>query len=113
MPAIPLEMELQASLFRGALSLAERPSLAQQSPGLLDNSLPAERTACKHFGSREKERISAEDASGGLCPLDTHKPFFEGLDPKIHVFHTAALSVFWKTLRLFFVTCPIDELLSS
>ena len=70
--------------FRGALSLAERPSLAEQSPGLFCNSLPAERTACKRFGSREKERISAEDASGGLCPLDTHKPFFEGLDPKIY-----------------------------
>ena len=40
--------------FRGALSLAERPSLAEQSPGLFCNSLPAERTAYKHFGSREK-----------------------------------------------------------
>ena len=40
--------------FRGALSLAERPSLAEQSPGLFCNSLPAERPACKHFGSREK-----------------------------------------------------------
>ncbi|MDY2713113.1 MAG: hypothetical protein SOV73_07270, partial [Candidatus Faecivivens sp.] len=33
------------SAFRGALSLAERPSLAEQSPGLFRNSLPAERTA--------------------------------------------------------------------
>ena len=31
--------------FREALSLAERPSLAEQSPGLFCNSLPAERTA--------------------------------------------------------------------
>ena len=31
--------------FRGALSLAERPSLVKQSPGLFHNSLPAERTA--------------------------------------------------------------------
>ena len=77
MPAIPFPMELQASLFRGALSLAERPSLAQQSPGLLGNSLPAERTACKGISL-----IAMSDR--GLCPLDTHQPFFEGLDPKIY-----------------------------
>ena len=35
--------------FKGALSLAERPSLAKQSPGLFRNSHPAERTACKGF----------------------------------------------------------------
>ena len=44
MPATPFSMELQA-FFKGALSLAERPSLAEQSPGLFGNSLPAERTA--------------------------------------------------------------------
>ena len=29
--------------------------------------------------------ISVSCVNGGLCPLDTHKPFFEGLDPKIYI----------------------------
>ena len=33
MPAIPFPMELQASLFRGALSLAERPALHRRAKG--------------------------------------------------------------------------------
>ena len=79
-------MELQASRFRGALSLAERPSLAQQSPELLGNSLPAERTTCKGISL-----IAMSDR--GLCPLDTHKPFFEGLDPKIYGFISGKHSI--------------------
>ena len=40
--------------FEGALSLAERPLFGKQSPGLFPKFTPAERTACKRFGSCEK-----------------------------------------------------------
>ena len=40
--------------FKGALSLAERPLFVKQSPGLFHKFTPAERTACKRFGSCEK-----------------------------------------------------------
>ena len=71
-------------LFRGALSLAEHPSLAEQSPGLFCNSHPAERTAYKHFGSCENVCQSVSHANKGLCPFESCKPFFEGFDPKIY-----------------------------
>ena len=35
-------------------------------------------TRIETFFSREKERISTESASGGLCPLDTYDPFKKG-----------------------------------
>ena len=41
--------------FKGALSLAERTLFVNQSPGLFHKFTPAERTACKRFGSCEKE----------------------------------------------------------
>ena len=78
------------SAFRGALSLAERPSLAEQSPGLFRNSLPAERTASsasrkcvsffgipdwEGFSSCEKAYESVPCANKGLCPFETCKSF--------------------------------------
>ena len=38
----------------------------------------------ERFSTVKSLQISVSRASGGLCPLDTHKPFFEGLDPKIY-----------------------------
>ena len=66
-------MELQAA-FRGALSLAERPSLVKQSPGLFHNSHPAERTACKNFAHCDERPETLS--------LDSANPFLKGWIPK-------------------------------
>ena len=64
--------------FKGALSLAERPLFVKQSPGLFHKFTPAERTACKRFGSCEKVRESNQGANEGLCPFNPHAPFKKG-----------------------------------
>ena len=63
--------------------LSEGRSLLQSAP-LLRNS-PPDCFAIHTPQSALRVKVSLIAMSDrGPCPLDTHKPFFEGLDPKIH-----------------------------
>ena len=63
--------------------LSEGRSLLQSAPLLRNN--PPDCFAIHTPQSALRVKISLIAMSDrGLCPLDTHKPFFEGLDPKIY-----------------------------
>ena len=55
--------------------------LASSRPSCFARQLESE-----HFGNCEKDSASVRCANKGLCPFETCKPFFEGLDPKIYCF---------------------------
>ena len=75
---------IQNRVLEGRSLLQSAPLLQNNPPDCSAIHSPQSALRVSTSEAVKSSPMSVSRASGGLCPLDTHKPFFEGLDPKIY-----------------------------